>query len=300
MTLLAFLESIRTPLGERICLLLTGLGTEYAFMAVALFVLWCVDRRWGFRMFPLYFAGMVGSEVGKSLLKTPRPFVRDPGLHPVPAALETAEGYSCPSGHSFSAGAIFFGAATFFRRWWVRLLLALPVLLTMFSRMYLGVHTLTDVLVGAGLALALTVGFTFLYRWIDRRGKGDGWVYGILLIVSAVATLVTVTHWFGGSEGAANAPKLLGCSAGLFAAWFLDARRGAPAMPNGWVSKLTCYVPGMAVCLGLLKGLKALFGLIVPDLWVLHAVRYGLVILAAATGWPWIWQKAGSKFRKSH
>ena len=47
MEFLYLLEKIRFPFLDKIMLAVTYLGDEIAFLVVALFLLWCVDKRKG-------------------------------------------------------------------------------------------------------------------------------------------------------------------------------------------------------------------------------------------------------------
>ena len=155
MELLYWFESVRTPVLDALMSLVTHLGEEACFMAAALLVLWCVDKRRGYYLLTVGFAGTLASQWLKIACRVPRPWVRDPGFTIVESARAEAGGYSFPSGHTQCAVGWLGGVARFSRSVWVRivcvaLLLAVPV-----SRMYLGVHTPADVGVSFVLAAAL-------------------------------------------------------------------------------------------------------------------------------------------------
>ncbi len=155
MELLKALEALRTPTWDAFFLAVTRLGEEHAFMALVLLVLWCVDKRWGYRLF---FAGMLGNVLNqllKAVLLIPRPWLRDSSLTIVEGAREGATGHSFPSGNTQTATTVFFTLAPPLRKLWAWLWAGLAAGLVAFSRLYLGVHTPADVL--AGLALGLLV-----------------------------------------------------------------------------------------------------------------------------------------------
>ena len=58
MTFLKMLESIRTPFWDQVAAAVTLLGEETFFMLVGLALVWCFDKRWGFR---LLFVGLTGT-----------------------------------------------------------------------------------------------------------------------------------------------------------------------------------------------------------------------------------------------
>ena len=80
MTFLRMLESIRTPLGEQIAAAVTLLGEETFFMLIGLALVWCFDKRWGFR---LLFVGLTGTVLNQLLIRLglqdrPINFLADP------------------------------------------------------------------------------------------------------------------------------------------------------------------------------------------------------------------------------
>ena len=145
MELLYWFESIRNPALDTFMGLVTRLGEETFFMVAALFVFWCVDKRRGYYLLAVGFTGTLINQFLKIVCRVPRPWVRDPDFTIVEAAREGAAGYSFPSGHTQSAVGVFGGVARFTRRWWLRGVCVVLLLLVSVSRMYLGVHTPADV-----------------------------------------------------------------------------------------------------------------------------------------------------------
>ena len=59
MKLLYLLESLRTPAGDWLMSGITHLGGETAFLAVAIFIFWCVDKHEGYYLLTVGFLGTV-------------------------------------------------------------------------------------------------------------------------------------------------------------------------------------------------------------------------------------------------
>ena len=92
----------------------------------------------------------------------------------------SAQGYSFPSGHSTNAAGLFSSLAmTVKKKWAVVLAVVLPLLVG-FSRIVVGAHYPTDVLVGLALGVASMLIVTALRQKIRRTGL----LYGILLITA--------------------------------------------------------------------------------------------------------------------
>ena len=103
MKLLYLLESLRTPAGDWLMSGITHLGGETAFLAVAIFIFWCVDKHEGYYLLTVGFLGTVLNQFLKLLCRIPRPWVLDPDFTIVESARAEATGYSFPSGHSTPA-----------------------------------------------------------------------------------------------------------------------------------------------------------------------------------------------------
>ena len=145
MTILKWLEGQRTPWLDGLMSAITELGDETIFMLAGLVILWCVNKRWGFRFLLVGLTGSIMNQLLKAIFLIPRPWVQDPSFTIVESARAGATGYSFPSGHTQSAATLFGTLAMWSRKWWSTLLCVVMVLLVGLSRMYLGVHTPLDV-----------------------------------------------------------------------------------------------------------------------------------------------------------
>lgn len=151
--------ALLTPLMQ----LVSDLAASSVTIGAAAFVFWAVDRHFGGFLMLNYVGSSLLVQVAKLTACVYRPWVRDARLHPAAAALETATGYSFPSGHTQSAAAIYGSVGLWYgrKRRWLAVLMVVMILLTAFSRNYLGVHTPQDVL--AGMAL------TGAYLWLNGK-----------------------------------------------------------------------------------------------------------------------------------
>ena len=185
MALLYWFESIRTPVLDKIMLLITCLGEETLFMAAALFVFWCRDKRKGYYLLSVGFAGTLINQWLKIVCRVPRPWVRDPDFTIVESARAGAGGYSFPSGHTQCAVGYLGGTARFTKRRWLQVLCCVLLVLVPVSRMYLGVHTPADVGVAFVTAALLVLALYPLVEstlWFPNR---MGYLIGGMLVLSA-------------------------------------------------------------------------------------------------------------------
>ena len=118
------------------------LNTVLVIMAV---IYWCVSKDVGTYL----LMGWSGNRILNGALKVTvcayRPWIRDARILPYGDSINTATGYSFPSGHTMNAATVFGGGAV--RKdlpGMLRAALGVMVVLVAFSRIYLGVHTPQD------------------------------------------------------------------------------------------------------------------------------------------------------------
>lgn len=75
---------------------LTYFGSEIAFMAAALLIFWCVDKRQGYYVFLVGALGTVCNQFLKLAFRIPRPWVLDPDFQIVEAARSGRVGLFLP------------------------------------------------------------------------------------------------------------------------------------------------------------------------------------------------------------
>ena len=129
MGVLYALESIRTPVLDKIMLIISELGGEAPFLIIAIAVFWCIDKRKGYYLMTVGFFGMILNQFLKILCCVPRPWVKDPDFTIVEPARAGATGYSFPSGHTQNAVATYGGIARYTRRGWLRVVLVVLTVL---------------------------------------------------------------------------------------------------------------------------------------------------------------------------
>jgi hypothetical protein len=216
----------------------------------------------------------------KNIAKVPRPF--DKGV--VPVRQETATGFSFPSGHtqSFSTWSTLF--AIQLKKKWLTAIVAVLIALVAFSRLYLGVHYPSDVVVGA----ALGVGMAFLGDYLFERVKDVRKLYSAVLIIFApfIVYFLIVAH-----ERFAGFFKAFGMMGGLTLIGFLEGKSKPLSYDVLWWKKLIRIVIGVALALAVKEGLKVFeTGTLHIDL-VLDALRYFVVVFAVGYLCPFLFKK---------
>ena len=291
MAFLKLLERIRVPGLNEGMLLITRFGEELAFLAVALVFFWCIDKKRGYYIMTVGFLGTIANQFLKLWCRIPRPWVMDENFTILEQAREAASGYSFPSGHSQTAvgtyGAI---ALTTEKKWLRRVCIALAVLVP-FSRMYLGVHTPKDVLVGAGMALVLIL---LLRPIATREDKGLMKILFPLMLVVGMGYLLFVELYRFPEDvdgenlasGIKNAYTLLGAIVGMAIVYIVDEKKLHFPVKAVWWAQLLKIALGLVVVLAVKAGLNPPLNLIFGGHRIADGVRYFLVVIAAGILWP--------------
>lgn len=287
MEFLYLLEKIRNPIFNKLMLAITTFGEETAFLVVALIIFWCVDKNRGYYVMVGGFFGNIVNQFLKILCRVPRPWILDENFTIVEEAREAASGYSFPSGHSQTAVGTFGSLAATEKNRVLRWIFIVVACLVPFSRMYLGVHTPTDVLVGAGCALVMIFAFRFV-----NNGKFVPLVLGVL--TAFAAAFVAFVEFFPFSEelDAANyasavkfAYTLFGAVSAMLLVYFIDTKWVDFSVKAVWWAQILKVVLGLLLVLAVKSGLKTPLNSLLGNSWG-TAVRYFLVVMAAGALWP--------------
>ncbi|HOD92768.1 MAG TPA: phosphatase PAP2 family protein [Clostridia bacterium] len=289
MELLKTLEQIRTPFFDQFFLLITKMGEELFFTVIILAVIWCIDKKSGYRMFFIFTLGSFVNQMLKLIFKIPRPWTYENAAKPVEGSVEAATGYSFPSGHTQQGVSLFGSIAMFLKKSWVYIFMAVLTLLVAFSRMYLGVHTPIDVFTSLAVGIALLLLCYFIFRVADKYKYGDAYLYGIVAIAITIAMIILSFDKTGSVEylhGIENGWKLLGCCIGIIASIIVDTKYTHFEVKAKWWQQAI----KLAVGLGIVIVIKTFLKQPLLDLFnqnpVADGIRYLLIILFAGCLYP--------------
>lgn len=290
MGILYMLEKIRVPGLNELMLAVTTLGEETAFLVLGLIIFWCVDKRKGYYVMTVGFLGTISNQILKLACRVPRPWVLDPDFTILEQAREAASGYSFPSGHTQTAVGTFDAVAVFSERKWLRWLCVLLAALVGFSRMYVGVHTLSDVLMGAGMACLL---ISLLRKPVLQGGIREMKTVFITAIGAALLFFLYVNFWkfpedmdpHNMESGLKNAYTMLGCTVGMAICYVYDRNKLNFPVKAVWWAQILKSVIGLALVLAVKEGLRAPLEMILP-VYSARAIRYFAIVITAGILWP--------------
>jgi len=174
-------------------------ATTYLIL-IPVFLYWFWDKRKGLYTLVSYYFCMIMTPLIKLTACIYRPWIRDSRILPAGDSIKTATGYSFPSGHTTTAGPLAGGMAVNLwdskRTRWMSFLFVAFVLLTGFSRNYLGVHTPQDVFVAITLSVLSLILTAKLFEYLDRHPDKEDWfLLGGFILCWAGILYITVKKY---------------------------------------------------------------------------------------------------------
>ena len=206
----------------------TYLGHPVFWITVVAFVYWKGKENHAFFLMNAVMFAALAAGIIKIFVARPRP---DPEIFRR-VAHDTYNTASFPSGHATTIASVFAYTRGFLDRQ-KKLLMALAIIAVAISRMYLGVHFLTDVL--AGIVLGLAIGSMNAWsrkQWLKHRFRLSklqeeaGLVTAVCLAAIAIIVL-------GDAETVSLGMVFLGFYAGFFA-W---KETGKQQKTNNYITK---------------------------------------------------------------
>lgn len=237
---LLFLQAFRESSGAMLNSFLMSC-TDMGNLPIILFLIgalyWCYDKKLGeYLLVSLSFARIVTSFTKLTVCEY-RPWISNPKIHPYEEALEGATGYSFPSGHATSSTVLFIGTCLRGKvTKGLKIFLVICLFLICFSRCYLGVHSLEDIIVGIVLSFIVLFIVGKVFDKYEDNPKFDliilaaGIILSVLFLVYAMFKSYPMNYDSAGklivdpAKMSFEAFKDFGFSVGTLLSWVIERR----------------------------------------------------------------------------
>ena len=302
-----FLQSLG-PWLQSIMKVVTMLGDEIFFILVMPAIYWCVDAIAGLRVGAMLLLSGTFNNFFKLLIRGPRPYWISDKV--VPVVHESS--FGIPSGHAMNAASVWGWLAVEAKERWASLVSILVIFLIGFSRLVMGVHFLTDVMLGWVLGGLLVLAFLLTQKrigqWLDtldyRAHIGLAFASSMLMIMLVLTARNLYVEWQMPQAWLARAgevdPLSINGALTMAGTWFgmfggfalLRKLRGVlDSRGIGW-KRLARFIIGLIGVLAIYLGLGQLFPS-EADLisYILRYVRYGLIGLWVSMLAPLLFEK---------
>ncbi len=288
-SILLFFQNIANPVLDFFFELITMLGEKNILIAGIAWMFWNVDKKKGFILsFTLLFSLFLNA-VLKISIHNSRPFEVIPEI--LGKRVQTATGYSFPSGHTQGATTFYLVLSLILKKRWIYITAIAISLLVALSRIYLGVHWPVDVIGGlvAGAVVAILM-YKILSALYDKSVSRD-----LFIVISSIAALLVMAlflvinrFYFESNLLVTDLMKTVGVFTGASVGFILEEKYIDFSTAGNVIKKVLRFVLGLAGALLLLSGLKLLF----PVVDAFHFLRYGLTGLWITFLFPYIGKKA--------
>lgn len=261
-TYLLVLQKIRLALDgiwDPFMLYVSRLGEGLLTYLLFAGIYWCVDKRCGQLIGWNVSLACLTNQWMKRAFHIDRPWIRDERIKPVEAALEGAGGYSFPSGHTARTIAVWGVPGYSWRKDTdgksLKILSGMAwgiVVLVMFSRNYLGVHTPQDVLAALIMGILLIVLLDRMLAWVEQGINRDILVTGLGCVICFLPMLR-----YGCLSNA-------GASFGFMTGWLLERRFVGFCIEADRNTRMTRLAVGEILLLALLTVCPSVLGQFMP------------------------------------
>ncbi len=216
--LIVWLQSFSSPVLDYVVYAITMFGDRIFFILSLTIIYWCVDKNFGFEFFNIYLLGASLNEGIKIVFKRARPYVKYGDR--INSIIKNSDGYSFPSGHSQSVANIATQSVIYSKRkkGFIATISIFSCLIfaVMLSRMYLGQHYLTDVIVGACLGVAFVLISKMIYKYVSA------FKYKFYWVVLPASIIISVIFLCLGNEKFSDVIKVCGAYAGFTLGFSLE------------------------------------------------------------------------------
>lgn len=275
---------------DKVIELITMLGEEVVAVCFVAIMYWCIDKKKAISSCVLLLSSLTITCVIKAIVRYPRPFTVIKDLDAT--RVETATGYSFPSGHTTSASSIYTSLAIFFKKRWLTVLCAIIILLVGLSRMCLAVHWPMDVLVGWIIGIGFTLAFANkFYEVFCDKERSNKFCISYSLIMGIPGLILAILLSLDMVDKMAFEDIMLFCIFGYSTVlgYYLEGKQTDFSTKGSILNKVLRVLIGVVGIFAIRSGLKAVF----PKLAIFNFIRYSLIGLWAFYFYPLLGAKVG-------
>lgn len=284
--LIKLLQRLSNGFTDTVFLGISQLGTEIAFLAIAVVLYWCIDKRYAYKFFNVYILGVAITNFLKLGFKRTRPF----NAYKVRSIGDPETTYSFPSGHTESIASIStLLTIKYGKKYRIVPIIGIAVtVLVMLSRMYLGQHYLSDVFCGLTVGVFCAIAFNALLSLFGDRED-------LFIIPAAILSVIVISVLAGvgtlNSPSGADILKGLGAFVAFDLGYFVEKRYvGYDVTDNRiWWKIALRIVVGLGVTVGIQQGFKLFLPESIPMLYCF--LRYFVMAAWVAVAAPALYKK---------
>ena len=269
--ILRAIQSIANPFLDVLFQLITILGEQTIIVVIMVSIYWSYDKVLGEYIVYSSLTGVLVNNSIKDIFKMQRPIGED-GIRSL--RVETATGYSFPSGHTQQATTFYGTLFMYTKKKWLYILSIIVITLVGFSRMYLGVHYPKDVLFGVIFGVLTIIITNYLFKRINNKLL----LYTITFIVFLPALTFARSSDF---------IKGLGTFLGFIIGVFIERRYVNFSVEGTRFNKIVRVLLGILILMILITILKIVF----PKILFFDFIRYMIISIYGIGLYPALFKR---------
>ena len=278
---LKWLEGLRTSFLNVFFEGITLLGEETLIILLVVALWFAVDKKLAQQVFFVTATSLSVNGIIKNFAQVPRPFTK--GISCV--RVDTATGYSFPSGHTqgFATWSSFFAIKV--KKIWLSVLVGVLITLVAVSRLYLGAHYPSDVIVAVVLGVSLSAFGNYLFVKVKDTKK-------LYLGTFLIMTPFIAYFLYVADPLSADLFKTFGMIGGMVVVSFLDEKTEPLSYEVAWWKKVIRIVLGVVIAVALKEVIKRMNVFeVMPISLFIDAIRYFVVVMAVGVLCPLLLKK---------
>ena len=279
--ILKWLEGLRTSFLNVLFESITLLGEETLIILLVVALWYAVDKKLAQQVFFVTATSLSVNGIIKNFAQVPRPFTK--GISCV--RVDTATGYSFPSGHTqgFATWSSFFAIKV--KKIWLSVLVGVLITLVAVSRLYLGAHYPSDVIVAVVLGVSLSALGNYLFVKVKDTKK-------LYLGTFLIMTPFIAYFLYVADPLFADLFKTFGMIGGMVVVSFLDEKTEPLSYEVAWWKKVIRIVLGVVIAVALKEVIKRMNVFeVMPISLFIDAIRYFVVVMAVGVLCPLLFKK---------
>ena len=279
--ILKWLEGLRTSFFNVLFESITLLGEETLIILLVVALWYAVDKKLAQQVFFVTATSLSVNGIIKNIAQVPRPFTK--GISCV--RVDTATGYSFPSGHTqgFATWSSFFAIKV--KKIWLSILVGVLITLVAVSRLYLGAHYPSDVIVAVVLGVSLSAFGNYLFVKVKDTKK-------LYLGTFLIMTPFIAYFLYVADPLFADLFKTFGMIGGMVVVSFLDEKTEPLSYEVAWWKKVIRIVLGVVIAVALKEVIKRMNVFeVMPISLFIDAIRYFVVVMAVGVLCPLLFKK---------
>lgn len=268
--ILLYLQNIRTPLLTTIFLLFTMSIETPIVILFSSILYWSINKTLGTRLL-FTLCNTLSLNTGlKEIIKYTRP-IGSNGLTSI--RVKTATGYSLPSGHSQTAASFWTLLMINIKKSWIYIIGTIAILGVSLSRLYLGVHWPTDILLGIFLGILCTLLCNIIFNYITQTKKTSILIYSYIPFI--------ILSFFFTNE---LYIKILGLQGGMILGYIIEQKYVQFNTNTTLINKFLRVILGVIS----LAVLYLILNFIMPEILIFVYIKHFLLCLYAIAFVPYL------------